>query len=94
MAPTRIVRRQMTELPEIKPVVIETRQPEAPCPCCGAVQRGVLPEGLEATRVFGPRLEATVTYLQHQQHMGYERTQSALRDLFDVTISPVKLDER
>jgi hypothetical protein len=62
-APVRMIRRQITELPEIQAVVIETRQYEALCPCCGASQRGELPEGLEAGRYFGPRLEATVTYL-------------------------------
>jgi transposase len=46
--PIQVVRRQVTELPEIKPVVIETRQYEVVCPCCGKRQQGKLPEGLEA----------------------------------------------
>ena len=60
VAPKRTMRRQVTELPEIKPVVIETRQDEVVCPCCQQLQRGQLPEGLEATRQFGPRLEGLV----------------------------------
>ncbi len=39
-APERMIRRQVTELPEIKPVVIETRQYEVRCPVasgCNAV---------------------------------------------------------
>ena len=32
--PTRIMRRQVTELPLIKPIVIETRQHEVRCPQC------------------------------------------------------------
>lgn len=87
LAPSHVIRRQITELPQIKPVVIETRQPVATCPCCGQRVYGVLPEGLEAERGFGPRLEATLTYFQHQQHMSYERTQDAMSDLFGVTIS-------
>ena len=71
--PVQTIRRQITELPEIKPVVIETRQHEVICPCCGERQRGKLPEGLEAGRYFGPRLEATVTSLHHEQHVGFER---------------------
>ena len=51
--PTQIIRRQITELPEIKPVVIETQQYEVICPCCGKIQRGKLPEGLEAKKVKG-----------------------------------------
>ncbi len=87
VAPTRTVRRQITELPEIKPVVMETRQHEITCPACGHAERGRLPLGLEAERQFGPRLEATVTYWQHQQHLSYERTQAAMRDVFGVTLS-------
>ena len=87
VAPSEVIRRQITELPQIKPVVIETRQAVGTCPCCGKRVVGELPTGLEAERVFGPRLEATLTYLQHQQHMSYERTQNAMCDLFGVTIS-------
>ena len=72
-APERMVRRQVTELPEIKSVVIETRQYEVRCPACQRLQRGPLPEALEASRRFGPRLEALVTYLHHEHHLGFER---------------------
>ncbi len=87
LAPERTVRRQITELPVIQPVVIETRQHEVTCPTCGHAQAGRLPLGLEAERHFGPRLEATVTYLQHQQHLSYERAQAALAELFGVALS-------
>ena len=82
-----VVRHQVTELPEVKPVVIETQQHVVTCPCCGRQVRGELPAGLEAERAFGPRLEATTTYLQHQQHLSYERTQDAMAELFGVDIS-------
>jgi transposase len=87
LAPQRTVRRQITELPVIQPMVIETRQHEVTCPTCGHAQQGRLPLGLEAERHFGPRLEATVTYLQHQQHLSYERAQAALAELFGVALS-------
>lgn len=87
VAASRTVRRQITELPVIKPVVIETRQHDVTCPGCGHAARGTLPLGLEAERQFGPRLEATVTYLQQQQHLSYERTQATLSDVFGVTLS-------
>jgi transposase len=87
VAPHQVIRRQVTELPVVRPVVIETRQHEVVCPACQTVQRGVLPAGLEATRTFGPRLEATVVYLQQLHHLSYERTRQALADLFGVTLS-------
>jgi transposase len=85
--PQRVVRRQVTELPVVRPVIIETHQQEVRCPHCQTLQRGILPTGLEAERCFGPRLEAMVVYLQHQQHLSYERTTQALHDLFGVALS-------
>jgi len=87
VTPQCTIRRQITELPEIKPVVIETRQDEVVWPCCQQLQRGALPEGLEATRQFGPRLEGLVTYFHHEHHMGFERTQTVLQDVLDLSIS-------
>jgi len=87
VTPTRLIRRQVTELPEIKPAVIETRQHEVVCPCCQTLQRGALPDDLDASRQFGPRLEAVVAYFHHEHHMGFERIQTVLRDLFGTTLS-------
>lgn len=87
VAPHRVIRRQLTELPEVRPVIIETRQHEVVCPVCQSLQRGPLPPGLEPSRRFGPRLEATVVYLQHQHHLSYARTSQAVHDLFGVHVS-------
>ncbi len=87
VAPCAVVRRQITELPAIRPVVIETRQHEVVCPLCQHGQRGVLPAGLEAYRTFGPRLAATVVYLKHAHHLSYERLTHLCRDLFGVVLS-------
>jgi transposase len=85
--PTQIIRRQITELPEIKPVVLETQQYEVVCPCCGEVQRGKLSEGLEAGRYFGPRLEATITTLHHEHHVSFERLVRLCGELFNLRLS-------
>ncbi len=83
----RMIRRQITELPEIQPVVIETRQYEVQCPCCGVLQCGELPEGLEAGRYFGRRLEATVTYLHHEQHIGCHRLLQLCAEVIGLSLS-------
>lgn len=83
----RVIRRQLTEVPEIKPVVIETRQYEVRCPGCQLLQRGQLPEGLEAGRQFGPRLAALVTYLHHEHHLGFERLCGVMGDVFGISLS-------
>src|SRR2546422_717448 len=77
----------VTELPEIRPVVIETRQHEVVCPGCQRLHRGPLPEGLEASRQVGPRLEALVTYLHHEHHLGFARLGTVLQDVFGTGLS-------
>jgi transposase len=85
--PRAVVRHQLTELPPITPVVIETRQAEVVCPDCQRVTRGELPAGLDGGRSFGPRLAATVVYLKHEQHLSYERVTQLCQALFGVTMS-------
>jgi transposase len=83
---------QITELPEIHGQVTEVRQYEEICPHCGVKQRTQAPEGLEMGRSFGARLESTVVYYRQEQHMSYQRTQQALRNLYGVEISQGGID--
>jgi transposase len=85
--PRAVLRHQLTEVPPITPVVIETRQAEVVCPDCQRVTRGELPVGLDGGRSFGPRLAAAVVYLKHEQHLSYERVTQLCQDLFGVAIS-------
>jgi transposase len=84
---------QITELPEARAEVIEVRQYEVECPCCGTKQVAEPSAGLEMERSFGARLEATVVYFRQEQHMSYVRTQAALRDLHGLEISQGGIDK-
>ena len=84
---------QITELPEAKAEVIEVRQFEVKCPCCGKKQTAEPPAGLEMERTFGARFEGTVVYFRQEQHMSYVRTKSALRDLHGVDLSQGGIDK-
>lgn len=87
LAPDQVKRRQITELPSAKPVVIETQQHCLTCPHCQTFNQGGLAEGLEAERYFGPRLEATVVFYKQTQHLSYERIVETMRELHGVTLS-------
>jgi transposase len=87
VAPVHIERRQITELPVVRPLVFETQQHEVICPHCHTLNLGVLPPGLAAARQFGPQLEGTVVYLKQQQHLSYERIVQALHDLYRLSLS-------
>jgi transposase len=85
--PRVVLRHQLTEIPPITPVVLETRQAEVVCPDCQRVTRGELPAGLDGGRSFGPRVAAMVIYLKHEQHLSYQRVTQLCQDLFGVAIS-------
>jgi len=85
--PEDFERRQIVELPQAKPVVIETRQHRTTCPDCLTLNRGILPEGLEAERCFGPNLEAMVIFYKQTQHLSYERIVETMRNLHGVILS-------
>jgi transposase len=85
--PEDFERRQITELPVAKPLVIETRQHHKTCPHCLTLNRAPLPEGLEADRYFGPNLEATVVFYKQTQHLSYERLVETMRELHGVILS-------
>lgn len=85
--PGRVIRRQVTEIPPVKPFIIETQQHEVSCPHCQQLNRGELPAGLEADRFFGPNLAARVVYYKQTQHLSYERIVATMRDLYGVSLS-------
>ena len=84
---------QITEMPQAHAEVIEVRQYESICPCCGQEQVGQPPVGLEMNRTFGVRLESMVVYYRQEQHMSYVRTREALQCLNGVELSQGGIDQ-
>jgi len=80
-------RRQVIELPTVRPLVYEAQRWRVRCPHCQQRTVGQYPAGYGATGRFGPRLVATATYLHDQQHIAYDRLGTALRDLFGLELS-------
>jgi transposase len=83
---------QIMELPPQAGEVIEVRQYTVTCPDYQRTVMETPPAGLEMTRRFGTRLEATVVYYRQEQHLSYTRTQQALQNLHGVTISQGGID--
>src|SRR5215211_5705505 len=83
----RVRRSQVVELPELRPVVIEAWGYAARCTACGERTVAELPPGLEASRTFGPRLEALLGYLHHGHHLSHERLVAVCGSVFGLRIS-------
>jgi transposase len=77
---------EQIELPEMKPLITQHRRLAVYCPTCGTRVTAPVPEAARGTP-FGPRLHAVATYLKTFQALSYERLQSALSDLFGLTLS-------
>jgi len=77
---------EQIDLPEVKPLVTQHRRLAVICPSCGTRVVAPVPEAARGTP-FGPRLHAVATYLKIFQALSYARLQSALSDLFGLTLS-------
>jgi transposase len=85
-ARTGMVRRQVVDLPPIKPTVTEHQMIERTC-ACGKVTRAGAPQGVNAPVQFGANVRATICYLYLGQFLSAKRTAQALSDLLGCAVS-------
>jgi len=90
---TVVARRQVTEVPPVRPVVIEARRVRVCCRRCGHGTAGRYPDGFGATGAFGPRLVATAALLHEEHHVAYARLVEVFAGLFGVHLSEGALVE-
>lgn len=84
-------RRQVVEVPPVRPVVIEHRAHTYRCDC-GAETMAPFPGEARAPVSYGPRSRAIVAYLLGRQHIPNRRVVEAMRDLFGLDISAGAVD--
>jgi transposase len=83
---TGVVRRQVVDMPEVRPTVIEHRMLACRC-ACGAVTTATAPAGVAAPVQYGPGLAAVAVYLMVAHHLPVERAAQVLADLVGVPVS-------
>lgn len=79
-------RHQVTDLPPVKPVVVEHQVHTLECPDCGCHCMGELPATVPRG-AFGPRVVAVVTLLTGLGRLSQRLIAQTLRDLFQLDIS-------
>jgi len=82
-----VIRRQVTEVPEVRAVVTEHQMAGRRCGC-GTVTWADAPEGVTAPVQYGPRAAAVAAYLWHGQFLSRDRAGQAMADLFGCAPSP------
>ncbi|WP_261560728.1 IS66 family transposase [Frankia tisae] len=83
---TRTERRQVFDLPELRPHVTEHQLLERECDC-GTRTKATPPAGVDAPVQYGPRVSAAAVYLYSGQFLSKERTATALGELVGIPLS-------
>lgn len=80
-------RRQVMDLPPVRPEVTEHQMLHQRCPQCQSITRGQFPMEVAQPMQYGPGVKALAVYLQEYQHIPFERTQEFFRDVFHLPLS-------
>lgn len=84
-------RRQVFDLPVIRPVCTEHRSYLKSC-SCGEKTRAAFPAGINAPVQYGSGVETIVGYLHARQYVPYRRMKELLRDCYGIDLSEGSID--
>ena len=79
-------RRQVIDLPPIKPIVTEHRIYEKTC-SCGHVTESNYPQGVNTPVSYGNKIEGLIGYFHTRQYVPFKRMQEIFQDIFFLPIS-------
>jgi transposase len=79
-------RRQVFDLPEIRPFVTEHLIERRRC-SCGAETKATAPKEATAPACYGPGVRALCAYLAVHQHLPYDRMAQLFSDAFGISVS-------
>jgi transposase len=84
--PDHLERRQVVDLPSLKPIVTEHQGDVKVCPGCGKENHATFPVGVTQTAQYGVRVQALAIYCTQWQLLPLERTASLFEELFGLRL--------
>lgn len=85
-------RKQEIVIPPIQARYVEHRSYTIKCTCCGYSNLSNLPPHLKAPIQYGTSVSTTIAYLFAYQYLPYNRIKSAMRDMFNISLSEGTID--
>jgi transposase len=85
-------RRQAVDIPPVKPEYTEHRSHHKVCPCCGKLNIGVYPSGVNTRIQYGSHVKSIVSYLSVYQYLPYKRMVTFFKDMFSLPLSEGSID--
>lgn len=90
--PVLTERKQEIVIPSIRAHYIEHRANAIKCSCCGYNNLSNLPPHLKAPIQYGTSVSTAIAYLFAYQYLPYNRIKSAMRDMFNISLSEGTID--
>lgn len=84
---TVVGRRQVVEIPPVRPVVVEAQRLRLRCRHCQQCTTGTYPVGFGVRGTLGPRVVALAALLHEQHHVAYARLGQVFADVFGLQVS-------
>jgi transposase len=85
VTPRFIDRRQVFDIPEIKPMVTEYQLFEKKC-TCGHISKGDFEKGVNSPVSYGNNTQALIGYMSARQYVPYKRLEELLQSVFGLSI--------
>jgi transposase len=87
VAASRVEKRQVFDLPEMKLEVTEHQAEVKTCPVCGQVNQGAFPVDVTQPTQYGPRGRAQMVYMNVYHFIPLERTAELISELYPQPVS-------
>jgi len=92
LVPFQLVgKRQVIDLPPIRPMVTEHRVYSWVC-TCGHCNQGVFPEGVQTPVSYGSGVQSMVAYFNARHYLPVERSAEIMNNIFNIPISTGGID--
>ncbi len=85
-------RRQVVDIPPIKPWIVEHQAQTKCCPGCGAETSGAFPPEVAAPVQYGPGVATLAVYLTQEQLLPLGRTSAVLAEVFGCPVAEATVE--